>query len=57
MKCIKKGKRIERVSDKEAAESVREGWKYCPKSEWRKKTRTVPAAKKKSKKSKKKTSK
>jgi len=45
MKCIKKGKQIQRVSDKEAAELVKGGWKYCPKSEWRKKVRDKPKPK------------
>ena len=39
MKTIKKNKEIKRVSDKQAEEKVKEGWKYCPKSEWREKVR------------------
>ena len=39
MKTIKKGKKIKRVSDKDAVEQVKLGWKYCPKSEWREKVR------------------
>jgi hypothetical protein len=41
-KCIKKGKTIKRVSDNEAERLVGygkgsgEGWKYCPKSEYKK---------------------
>tara|TARA_Y100001963_G_C6574960_1_gene350686 strand:+ start:280 stop:483 length:204 start_codon:yes stop_codon:yes gene_type:complete len=35
MKNIKKGKEIKRVSDKDAAQAVNEGWKYCPNREWR----------------------
>ena len=37
MKTIKKGKKIKRVSDKDAVEQVKLGWKYCQKSEWREK--------------------
>ena len=40
MKTIKKGKKIVRVADKEADARVKtQGWKYCPKSEWREKVR------------------
>jgi hypothetical protein len=39
MKTIKKGKKIKRASDKEAAEQAKLGWKYCPKSEWRERVR------------------
>ena len=39
MKTIKKGKKIKRVSDKDAVEQVKLGWKYCSKSEWREKVR------------------
>ena len=39
MKTIKKGKKIKRASDKDAAEQVKLGWKYCPKSEWRERVR------------------
>jgi hypothetical protein len=35
MKSIKKGKQVKRVSDDEAAQQVKQGWKYCSKSEWR----------------------
>ena len=37
MKTVKKNKSIKRVSDKEAENLVKEkGWKYCPKSVWKK---------------------
>jgi hypothetical protein len=49
MKTIKKGKKIVRVSDDEAATSTKKGWKYCPKSEWREKVRDVEPEKKKKK--------
>tara|TARA_Y100000004_G_scaffold186267_1_gene237553 strand:+ start:1908 stop:2069 length:162 start_codon:yes stop_codon:yes gene_type:complete len=39
MKTIKKNKQVKRVSDKQAQEMVKEGWKYCSKSEWKKKVR------------------
>ena len=35
MKTIKKGKKVKRVSDDEATRQVAQGWKYCPKSEWK----------------------
>ena len=56
MKTIKKGKEIKRVSDDNAAESTKNGWKYCPKSQWKEKIRAVKPKqdKKKSKKRKKK---
>jgi len=56
MKTIKKSKEIKRVSDDNAAELTKKGWKYCPKSEWREKVRDVKPkqVKKKSKKVKKK---
>ena len=41
MKTIKKGKEIKRVSNDNAAESTKNGWKYCPKSEWREKVRDI----------------
>jgi hypothetical protein len=34
-KCIQKGDKVKRVSDKEALKLVDEGWKYIPKSEWK----------------------
>lgn len=45
MKCIKKGKQIQKVSDKEAVELVKGKWKYCPKHEWREKVRDAPKTK------------
>ena len=36
MKTLKKGKKIKRVSDKEAEVEVKDhNWGYCPKSKWR----------------------
>ena len=36
MKTIKKNKELKRVKDDIAEQMVRnEGWKYCPKSEWK----------------------
>jgi len=40
MKCIKKHGEIKRVSDSEAHEMVsNKEWNYCPKKEWKEKTR------------------
>ena len=36
MKTVKKNKEVLRASDSEAEQLVEQGWKYCPKSEWRK---------------------
>ena len=36
MKTIKKNKEVKRVSDAQAETLTKEGWKYVPKSEWRK---------------------
>jgi hypothetical protein len=37
MKCISNGVNVRRVDDDEAARAVKQGgWKYCPKSEWKK---------------------
>ena len=36
MKTIKKNNEIKRVSDNEAMFSVRNGWEYCSKTEWKK---------------------
>lgn len=59
MKTVKKGRKIERHPDKDAASLVREqGWKYCPRSEWREKVRDAEpkkAVKKTAKKAKRKT--
>jgi hypothetical protein len=57
MKIIKKNKKIIKIKDAEAAELVSKGWKYCPKSEWKKKVRDVtksPAKKSKKQKNEKK---
>ena len=53
MKTVKKGKTIKRVSDKDAEQQVKSGWKYCPKQEWREKVRDVKVEKPKKKVSKK----
>ena len=37
MKTVRKGKKVQRVSNEEAAVMTKEGWAYCPKEEWRKK--------------------
>lgn len=55
MKCIKHGDEIRRVSDEQATEKVKNGWQYCPKSEWKTQVRDAnkkpkKAAKKKAKK-------
>ena len=47
-KCIKQGSTIKRVSDNDAQKAVKEGWKYCPKNEYRTyigKTKTVTPTK------------
>jgi len=36
MKTIKKKKEVKRVSDAQAETLTKQGWKYVPKSEWRK---------------------
>ena len=36
MKTIKKGETIKRVSDSEAIFFTKNGWDYCPKTEWKK---------------------
>jgi GH25 family lysozyme M1 (1,4-beta-N-acetylmuramidase) len=36
MKTVKKNKEILRASNNEAEQLTKQGWKYCPKSEWRK---------------------
>jgi hypothetical protein len=35
MKCVKKDKKISRVSDSQAAKLVKNGYAYCPKSEYK----------------------
>ncbi len=43
MKCIKNGSEIRRVSDQDAMDMVKNGWKYCPKHEWKNKgSKPVP---------------
>lgn len=40
MKCVKKHGEIRRVKDELAKKLVEEnGWKYCPKSEWKENVR------------------
>lgn len=39
MKTIKKGKDIERVTNKKADQMVDSGWNFCSKSEWKKNVR------------------
>ena len=39
MKTVKKAKKIERVTDLKAQNMVKNGWQYCPKSEWKNKVR------------------
>ena len=36
MKTVKKKKVVRRVSDAQAKNLTKEGWKYVPKSEWKK---------------------
>ena len=36
MKTIKKGNETKRVKEKEAISLCKKGWKYCPKSEFKK---------------------
>lgn len=35
MKCVVKDAVIKRVPDEAAVELVSQGWKYCPKSDWK----------------------
>jgi hypothetical protein len=35
-KCIKKGNTIKRVSNEQAYREVKQGWSFCPRSEWKK---------------------
>ena len=41
MKCIKKDEKIKRVTNEVASEEVKKGWKYCPRTEWKKMVRDV----------------
>jgi hypothetical protein len=50
MKTIKRGEEIKRVSDNEAITLVKEGWAYCPKSEWKQNVRDKDKKEKKPKK-------
>ena len=51
MKTIKKNKEVKRVSDTQAETLTKQGWKYAPKSEWKKvRDAQKPAPKKKAKK-------
>lgn len=53
MKTIKKDKKIKRVSDAQAEILTKQGWKYVPKSEWKKvRDAQKPAPKKAAKKAK-----
>ena len=36
MKTIKKNKEVKRVSDAQAETLTKQGWKYAPKSDWKK---------------------
>jgi hypothetical protein len=38
MKCVKNGDKVSRVSEEIASKRVDKGWKYCPKSEFKKST-------------------
>lgn len=35
MKCIKRDEIVQRVKDDLANQRVKEGWVFCPKSEWK----------------------
>ena len=35
MKCVKKDAVVKRVQDDQAVQLVKNGWAYCPKSEWK----------------------
>lgn len=35
MKAVRKGKEVKYVSNEEAAELVKQGWRYCGKYEWK----------------------
>jgi len=38
MKCVKNGDKVSRVSEEIASKRVDQGWKYCPKSAFKKAT-------------------
>ena len=50
MKTIKKDKQVKRVSDAQAETLTKQGWKYAPKSEWKKVRDAQKPAPKKAKK-------
>ena len=50
MKTIKKNKEVKRVSDTQAETLTKQGWKYAPKSEWKKVRDAQKPAPKKAKK-------
>ena len=50
MKTIKKDKQVKRVSDAQADTLTKQGWKYAPKSEWKKVRDAQKPAPKKAKK-------
>ena len=50
MKTVKKNKEVKRVSDTQAETLTKQGWKYAPKSEWKKVRDAQKPAPKKAKK-------
>ena len=50
MKTVKKNKEVKRVSDAQAETLTKQGWKYAPKSEWKKVRAAQKPAPKKAKK-------
>ena len=50
MKTVKKNKEVKRVSDTQAETLTKQGWKYAPKSEWKKVRDAQKSAPKKAKK-------
>ncbi len=36
MKCIKLDQKVQRVTDSEAEKLLKQGWRYCPKTDWKK---------------------
>jgi len=50
MKTIKKDKEVKRVADAQAETLTKQGWKYAPKSEWKKVRDAQKPAPKKAKK-------
>ena len=41
MKTVSKKEEIERVSESEVDSRIKSGWKFTPKSEWKKKVRDI----------------